>query len=82
MNDYSKEQEQYFNEWNLTCDSLKFLNGIVQNDLKQLIDSKYTTKDELKNNLIQFNDEFLNNIKKLSQLQKDINTLCNNIIND
>lgn len=71
-------QEQLFKEWGLSCDRLKALRSVIQNDFNKILHDKYVTREDIKKSSQNFSALYLKAVTEISILKSDIDNLLNN----
>jgi len=68
----SKEQKELFKDWKFTSWKISGLKEFFQNDFDRLLADGYTEKEEIRENIIEFEDLFNKNISELTALKDKV----------
>lgn len=67
------QQFDLYTGWKQTVDNLKPIIAIIQNDFNRLSCDGYLTKEQLADNILEFNKIFEDRIKNLFDKKQEIN---------
>jgi hypothetical protein len=65
-------QEELFDDWKEDCHKLELLSGFVQNDLDRMLKDGMITKEDIKNSIVDFKEQYDKRIDHISELRRRI----------
>lgn len=74
------KQFNLYTDWKQTVDNLKPLAAIIQNDFNRLMQDGYLTKEQLSDNILEFNKLFEEKVNALFDKKQEIDQFLLDIL--
>ena len=76
------QQFDLYTDWKQTVDNLKPIIAIIQNDFNRLSCDGYLTKEQLADNILEFNKIFEDRVKDLFDKKQEIDKFLLNVLEE
>lgn len=76
------QQFDLYTDWKQTVDNLKPIIAIIQNDFNRLSCDGYLTKEQLADNILEFNKIFEDRVKNLFDKKQEIDRFLLNALEE
>ena len=76
------QQFNLYTDWKQTVDNLKPIIAIIQNDFNRLSCDGYLTKEQLADNILEFNKIFEDKVKDLFDKKQEIDKFLLNVLEE
>jgi ferritin-like protein len=77
-----RTQEQIFTQWTEECQKLTLLNSFIQNDFERMLEDGTTTKEVIKDALVEFRNSYNKVGDNIHSLRVDIEKLMTKFSED